>query len=88
MIDIDTLEIGRTVRLASGSPKMVVLDFITTISAGPRNSVSGRRVAVKVLMWSERHGFIERILPPYVLVFPRALEPEVSSDAAPESEAA
>lgn len=70
-LSIDELRIGAVVRLASGSPKMVVTGF------GP-SPAPGRQphfTRVEVLVWNERLGLIRTLLDPKVLVWPRSAPP-------------
>lgn len=69
MVDINDLFVGAIVRLASGSPKMTVVGFSTAAPAA--RGEKGRRIEVRVLLWSDRQGFVRADLPPQLLVYPR-----------------
>lgn len=71
MVRIEDLRVGSLVRLASGSPKMVVSGV--------------DRGLVHVTWWSDRLGISKNAFAPALLVYPRG--PDLPSpDAAPDAE--
>lgn len=77
-VKIEDLEIGSIVRLASGSPKMVVTGFGPQRGSPPRYPQPERQT-VFVRGWSDRLGLFTAELNPLTLVYPRPT-PEIGSD--------
>lgn len=74
MVNPDDLKPGSLVRLASGSPKMVVSGV--------------DRALVHVTWWSERLGICKNAFAPALLVYPRLMDPPAAAaERADEPEA-
>jgi uncharacterized protein YodC (DUF2158 family) len=75
MVKIEDLKPGSVMRLASGSPKMVVSGV--QVSDGPPGSPSRKIPLVHVTWWSERLGILKNAFAAELLVYPRpALDPQ------------
>lgn len=72
MVKIEDLRTGSVVRLASGSPKMVVSGV--------------DRGLVHVTWWSDRLGIQKNAFAPALLVYPRPMEPPAAAAESEEPE--
>lgn len=73
-IPVSDLKIGSVVRLISGSPKFVVERI-------PANN------QVQLLGWSERLGFVSKLVNPELLTWPRSADPRPTADDPADDEA-
>ncbi len=81
MVKVEDLRPGSVVRLASGSPKMVVTGVQDQNGSPPNRE---RTVLVHVTWWSERLGIQKNAFAPQLLVYPRPAA-ESAEPAEPEA---
>lgn len=83
MVKIEDLYIGCIVRLAGGSPKMVV-ERIAPAQSLPPGQRGPAPQLVHVVWWNDRTGLHRERFAPELLVYPRpvAAEPEAPPEAA------